>query len=361
MGQVSAVVRSLLTINDTFSERRLRHILLDEDGGAVICVIRESQALTKAVAAAIRSRAEKIAESDARTCLKRFVGFLEDVVDHRFTTRDYFARLVDEPSPDQHLARVARGFLPARPGSPWTLNEEEKIRVSIVRLAGAGVAAVDGDYTFSKLGVEKLAGVYVKDSVVDGRDVRLYLYKCKVTGSGGSAGGYQWFVSLPPDGKNPGTKDDRDFYYATANFDSILPASAWQASEKSCGKGPLCTLVDPRARSVAPSSSSSSSSDSDEEDEDDEELDPPHPPPLQGPPAPPTPSGESGEASDSADLSADPDVDSALGSGMGMSEDLDEDALADDDSGLGGDHGSLEGDGELSGDEFDETYGPLSP
>lgn len=90
-------------------------------------------------------------------------------------------------------------------GSQLAEDEEVLIRGTTVRVEGAGAAHVNGDYTFDA--VKCNAGYY---SRTDGGN-KYTLYKCSLQN-----GGYQWFLSITPPGMEPGTKNDIDFYFASA-------------------------------------------------------------------------------------------------------------------------------------------------
>jgi hypothetical protein len=101
-----------------------------------------------------------------------------------------------------------------------TVHEVELVTLAVVRVEHAGVPEVNGDYVFRDIRFD--AGYYARQGVHLGREVTFTLYKCSLKN-----GGYQWFLSITPPGKEPGTTDDIDFYYATAKAQDKLPPNYW--------------------------------------------------------------------------------------------------------------------------------------
>ena len=91
----------------------------------------------------------------------------------------------------------------------------------IVRLEGAGVPEINGDYHFTEL--KNHAGYYSRTGPYRDKEMVKYtLYKCSLRN-----GGFQWFISITPDNLEPGTTHDIDFYYATAKVQDYLPPMQW--------------------------------------------------------------------------------------------------------------------------------------
>jgi hypothetical protein len=152
-----------------------------------------------------------------------------------------------------------------------TEYELAEVRETTVRVSGAGVPEVNGDYTFRD--VRHNAGFYVLPTVYHGQDVIFTLYKCSLKN-----GGFQWFISITPPGKEPGTADDIDFYYALAKAHDILPRTQWyrmnpDPQKYSRDPAPTTTFLrpdhEPQSVAVAPAAgvghSDPASSDSDRE------------------------------------------------------------------------------------------------
>jgi hypothetical protein len=108
------------------------------------------------------------------------------------------------------------------------------LRGSTVRVENAGVPEVSGLYTF--VNIKCNAGFYCKRDVYEGRDVRFTLYKCSVNN-----GGFQWFISITPEGCEPGTTKDTDFYFAYAKnevYGNVLPPRQFNPLQANQGKEP---------------------------------------------------------------------------------------------------------------------------
>jgi hypothetical protein len=113
-----------------------------------------------------------------------------------------------------------------------TENDEHLLKSCAIRVSGAGVSAVDGDYHFVKL--MQGSGLFKRQGLLSGdHPVTFYLYKCAVGAGGSGAGGmHHWYISVAPDGAEPGTAQDVDFYYALCdgseiNGNRLLPPERW--------------------------------------------------------------------------------------------------------------------------------------
>jgi len=113
-----------------------------------------------------------------------------------------------------------KGMLRLKPGSLLTENEDTAIRNTVVLVTHAGVPECNGEYTFHS--VRYHAGFYARKGVYRGKEELFTLYKCSL-----NSGGYQWFLSITPEGMEPGTKHDIDFYYAHAKPQDRFPATIW--------------------------------------------------------------------------------------------------------------------------------------
>ena len=100
------------------------------------------------------------------------------------------------------------------------MNEEQVVSNVIVRLQHAGVPEVNGDYLFQSIRHD--AGFYARKGTFRGQEATYTLYKCSLKN-----GGYQWFISITPQGSEPGTADDIDFYYGHAKAHDRLPTMHW--------------------------------------------------------------------------------------------------------------------------------------
>lgn len=71
-----------------------------------------------------------------------------------------------------------------------------------------------------------ITGYYYHIGIYNGEEVNFTLYKCSMKN-----GGYRWFLSITPFGKEPGTADDTDFYFAYSQGFEILPPNDWKRLE----------------------------------------------------------------------------------------------------------------------------------
>jgi len=94
------------------------------------------------------------------------------------------------------------------------------VRNTVVLVENAGVPEVNGEYHFTD--VRFNAGFYTRRGLYNNKEVQFTLYKCSLKN-----GGFQWFLSITPDGMEPGTSNDQDFYYALAKPQDKLPAIYW--------------------------------------------------------------------------------------------------------------------------------------
>jgi hypothetical protein len=136
----------------------------------------------------------------------------------------------------------------------------------MVVVEGAGKGEVDGEYTFMTL--KNNAGSFERRGMHNGLLSRFTLYKCSLKN-----GGFQWFISLTPDGQEPGTTQDIDFYYAIAKNTDKLPGGHWSCLSSTLPLEPAprveCIRLDSLVVVATDSGVSSSTSDvSDRVDDD---------------------------------------------------------------------------------------------
>ena len=90
---------------------------------------------------------------------------------------------------------------------------------------------VNGTYNFVTF--KHNAGYYNRLGSFEGKPAVFTLYKCTVNN-----GGHQWFISVTPEGLEPGTNRDVDFYFAHAKqefYGNFLPPKTF---------GPLNPAID---------------------------------------------------------------------------------------------------------------------
>jgi hypothetical protein len=222
-------MRLILTVDDGLQENRLTEMLLNPQNGLAVHIISELN----------RPSNCRANDYDRRGLMKRYVTFVQDLlaVDG---VKDTFLKLAEsEPA-----IRVVKGHLKARPDSNLTENEEYIIKGSTVFVENAGMPEVNGEYQFS--GIKSNAGMFTHQSTFQGKDVVFNLYKCSVIN-----GGFQWFISIVPDGMEPGTNNDIDFYFALSKNDtltSMLPPTNWSTLQNK----PTSRSPAPHVKTIAP-------------------------------------------------------------------------------------------------------------
>jgi hypothetical protein len=91
----------------------------------------------------------------------------------------------------------------------------------IIVVENAGIPEVNGEFSF--VGIKNNAGSYARSGIYHNKEVKFTLYKCSLRN-----GGYQWFISITPEGMEPGTTNDIDFYYCPAKIqDFAAPTHGW--------------------------------------------------------------------------------------------------------------------------------------
>ena len=91
----------------------------------------------------------------------------------------------------------------------YLINE---LRHTAVVVSGAGEEAVNGTYRFSKLR-EYNSSLYKRETMFRDKKVFFQIYRCRMDNKA-----YQWFISIVPAGKDPGTNADEDFYCKLSHF-----------------------------------------------------------------------------------------------------------------------------------------------
>ena len=225
----------------------------------------------------------RLNEYDRKALMKRYVGFMQDLNFGNTRVPVLMSKLA-EVDP---VLRHAKGHMRARPGngmlifccvvqcsfsmyvciyiyrycfcnvtvrlfcavavgvyfnvildSLLTENEDKLVRTATIRVQGAGYKDINGDYTFSKMRYN--AGSYVKPGTFNGQPIEYTLYKCSVQN-----GSFQWFISIAPEGKELGTNNDIDFYYAQCRVDVVdmltqaLPPNVWALAQNKIDTVPL--------------------------------------------------------------------------------------------------------------------------
>lgn len=95
--------------------------------------------------------------------------------------------------------------------NPQYLKDE--LRRTFVEVSGAGEVAVNGMYRFDRLR-DMNTSLYKMDTTYRNKPVTFQIYRCRLN----DQKTYQWFISIVPQGKEPGTNQDEDFYFRVSTF-----------------------------------------------------------------------------------------------------------------------------------------------
>eukprot|EP01034_Spumella_vulgaris_P035400 gene35400-43649_t len=246
----SDFIRLQLDLNDTLLAHRLQEVLTGDVVGLAHVVLQERNHPSVCRA----NEFNKTAMHD------RYVSYAQDLVAIPQVVE--LLRAACDSSPQ---VRYLVGHLKFRLPECWlTENEMSTVTRTMVVVEGAGKIEVNGDYSFVTL--KNNAGSFERRVEIDGRPVRFTLYKCSLKN-----GGFQWFLSLTPDGVEPGTSQDVDYYYAIAKNQDKLPGALWSCLTASQSLDPPprveCIRLDALVMASAVTGDDLSSSD-DEEDTD---------------------------------------------------------------------------------------------
>jgi hypothetical protein len=117
-------------------------------------------------------------------------------------------------------------------------DAEKILSETVIVVTGTGWAT-DGRYTFAKL--FKGAGVFEMKTEYEGRQVQILIMRCQLKNKT-----LRWFFSIVPEGKNPGTETDIDFYSSQVQSGALPPTTGW-VSVKAGQRQPLPCLSISRA------------------------------------------------------------------------------------------------------------------
>jgi hypothetical protein len=108
---------------------------------------------------------------------------------------------------------------------------DQRLLKTIVTVTGAGAPEIDGQYSFVRL--EGKAGMFQKaPTMYHGKSTVFSLYRCKLQNYT-----YSWFISDVPEGEDPGTRADKDYYCAPSSYmdgyvdmnDLTPPSHGWES------------------------------------------------------------------------------------------------------------------------------------
>ena len=115
-------------------------------------------------------------------------------------------------------------------------DESDERYAAKVTVQGAGSDVVNGTYAANGKEVDGApVWVLAREDPATGSTVALHLYRCAL-----SNGMRRWYISVPPEGEDPGTMRDLDYYYAPSQAaptvggglatEHMPPSTGWQVS-----------------------------------------------------------------------------------------------------------------------------------
>ena len=212
-------IHLLLTVEDDLTEMRVRTVLLDPTHGFAVIVNQER----------IRPSNSRANDYERGGVFHRFIGFIQDLC-----VLPAFVAGINALARDDHRVRFVKGQLNLTPGVKLMELQATMIKYTEVEVSNAGLPFVNGVYRF--VNFKSNAGSFSRIGLYEGNTANFTLYKCSVNN-----GGFQWFISITPDGTEPGSSKDTDFYFCQASQDLLgntLPPKQFQALQSD-------TLVEP--------------------------------------------------------------------------------------------------------------------
>ena len=176
--------------------------------------------------------------------MERDLARAEEIGARQATRVDYSARREDENPPvpilDNHTH--SDSDMPLTHDSDDEEEEDYEADLSdpleLVIVEGAGLDAVNGSYqrsdTFDNVGKYSMVGTW------NGGECVFSLFRCNTSNNT-----KHWYISIVPDGVQPGTSTDIDFYSAPLSESSpwYPPSSGWTKSEM--GHNPVPAVIMP--------------------------------------------------------------------------------------------------------------------
>jgi hypothetical protein len=197
-------LKALLSVNDSLFEFRVDSLLLCDKG--ILVVMNDEKQL------------QSIYRVNMSTVMERYDSVLDTLmqmpsvtayVQHSTDASSLYSSVRERMSNVQSLNNssvVAPGDI---------IVSETDLSGVVIKLDCAGLDGVNGDYVYREMLDD--AGCFTHEGVYQNRVVTFYLYRCKM-----SSGSHCWFISIPPEGSLPGTKDDVDFYTIAARYDDTV-------------------------------------------------------------------------------------------------------------------------------------------
>ena len=195
-GPVVSLITTLLKIDDDFTSQRI-HAALSSGHGFLSVVISHGQQQ--------QQHHQQYDVYSSQNLLQRYQELLKGLcviprVRDFVHERAMSATTGVAGDEDYQIHQLlSRGFL-----DPSFLIKD--LKRTTVQVSGAGEDAVNGSYRFSRL-LEHNSALYKKETSFRNKVVTFQIYRCRMDNHV-----YQWFISIVPAGKEPGTNADEDFY-----------------------------------------------------------------------------------------------------------------------------------------------------
>jgi hypothetical protein len=224
LANLTDFIHLLLTVEDDLTEMRVRTVLLDHTHGFAVIVNQER----------IRPSISRANDYERGGVFHRFIGFIQDLC-----VLPAFVNGINALARDDSRVRYVKGQLNLTPGLKLSEITAIVVRNTEVEVVNAGLPCVNGIYQF--VSFKYNAGYFSRIGLWEGNTVNYTLYKCSVNN-----GGFQWFISITPEGSEPGTSKDTDFYFCQASQDPLgntLPPKPFQALQSGTAYEPGPSVI----------------------------------------------------------------------------------------------------------------------
>jgi hypothetical protein len=207
---------------------RIRQVLLAPDVGMVVVAFNER----------LRPSVCRANEYERVAVFNRYVSYIQEICQ----TSPAFVDGINALCAEDERVRFVKRYLRLNPTISLIEHEAYVVKHATIEVSKSLRPEINGIYTF--VSFKHNAGFYSRVGQHDGKEVCFTLYKCTVNN-----GGFQWFLSVTPEGCEPGTNKDIDFYFAHAKndfFGLCLPPKQFgplnPATDKLPGPTVMCTL-----------------------------------------------------------------------------------------------------------------------
>lgn len=217
---VMSILKCVMSIDDCCFDARVQELFLSEYG-LLMNILEE------------RNRARNYSNSFDQQLFQRYIEVIHILssvkkvtqwIDYKSTHDGEFVWLksilqtgVDnrQPKYDKRQTTIA------------CVSENDMPKVSVL-VEGAGLGDINGTYSF-RCFLQGHNSCFIKQGTFNGQSTVYSLYRCKMQNNG-----LMWFISIAPRDKEPGSKDDIDFYsHGDVSFShsdpKLPPQGTWQS------------------------------------------------------------------------------------------------------------------------------------